>query len=264
MPELTLTDLPGVTTSANNIYDGNALWGYMNGGADLYLEYGFEGLRVQEIEIESTVLKLEIYRMESPLAAFGMMSIKRFRCNESSLFVAEDCLTAYQYQAAKGSFYLNVINFTGSEEDIEKTKTTAKKLLQLIAGSDLIIPAFTDINEMFVDHGALKFVRGTLGLQNGISKWIGLFEGFSEFEIYYLPLIAEPGRIYFADVFFPDPETRSAFIRKNFSDVDVFPAFQPIENKTFGIIRLSETSIRLVELGGERENFAEMLAEFGF
>ncbi len=48
IPEITAEELPGFMLNRNECFDGGSLWGYMNGGADIYLEYGFEKLRVEE------------------------------------------------------------------------------------------------------------------------------------------------------------------------------------------------------------------------
>lgn len=264
IPELTQNQIPGLTVSSSNVYDGNALWGYMNGGADLYLEYGFEGLRVQEIEIDGNALKLEIYRMESPLAAFGMMSIKRFRCNETSLFVPDDCLTGYQYQAAKGTFYLNVINFTGNEQGITKTKEVAQSLIQLIEAGDFRVPAFGDVDKTLINPAEIKYSRGKLGLQNSISKWISMFDKVTEYEIFYLPMDIEGQRLFIADVIFDLEEEQAHFIRQHFDLVGDFPTFQVIGNKTFGIKPLSDQSLRLIEFTGDKADFEVTLRKFGF
>lgn len=264
IPELTPKDFTGIVISGNNFYDGNALWGYMNGGADLYLEYGFEGLRVQEIEIDGIALKLEIFRMESPLSAFGMMSIKRFRCVESSLLAEDDCFTNYQYQAVKGDFYVNVINFTGNEQAKAITKEVARKLLQLIDKVEITIPAFAEVDNKYINPGELKYVKGTLGLQNGISKWIRLFDGISGFQLFYLPVTSDEGRIFFADIFFPTPETQTSFIQAKFDSAKVFPYFVTIENKSYGINPLSPNSVRLTEIQNDKAHFADLLKVFGF
>ncbi len=264
IPELTRNEFPGLTISSNNVYDGNALWGYMNGGADLYLEYGFEGLRVQEIKIDGNALKLEIYRMESPLAAFGMMSIKRFRCNETSLFIPDDCLTGFQYQAAKGLFYLNVINFTGNEQGITLTKEVAQSVVQLIETGDFRVPAFGDVDKTLINPAEIKYVRGKLGLQNSISKWISLFDEFSDFEIFYLPVETEGQRLFLADLIFNSKEEQANFIRQHFGSVEDFPAFGLIGNKTFGIKPLSDQSLRLIEFTGDKADVEGALEKFGF
>jgi hypothetical protein len=264
IPEIGQNAFPGLTVSSNNVYDGNALWGYMNGGADLYLEYGFEGLRVQEIEIDGNALKLEIYRMESPLDAFGMMSIKRFRCNETSLFVPDDCLTGYQYQAAKGTFYLNVINFTGNEEGITKTKEVAQSLVQLIEAGDFQVPSFADLDKTLINPAEIKYARGKLGLQNSISKWISLFDEVTEYEIFYLPVEIEGQRLFIADVIFDSKEEHAHFIRQHFDLVEDFPTFQVIGNKTFGIKPLTDKSLRLIEFTGDKAELEDTLQKFGF
>ncbi|MEE4213509.1 MAG: DUF6599 family protein, partial [Bacteroidales bacterium] len=51
-------------------YTKESLFGYMNGGAELYLEYGFDRLVVSEIDIDGTEYKLEVYKMDDPEAAY--------------------------------------------------------------------------------------------------------------------------------------------------------------------------------------------------
>ena len=50
IPRVTLSDIPGGVILRSEQFDGNSLWGYIDGGADIYLEYGFEKVRVEEIE----------------------------------------------------------------------------------------------------------------------------------------------------------------------------------------------------------------------
>jgi hypothetical protein len=264
IPQLSEGHLPGLTTQSNRVFDGNALWGYMNGGADLYLEYGFEGLRVQEIEVEGTALKMEICHMKSPEDAFGMLSIKRFKCNKSAMLVQQDCLTGYQYQAAVGNYYISVINYTGSQQDIAQTVKAAGSLVKIIDGSDFQIPAFKDVDPKQIQADKIKLVRGQLGLQNGISKWTKLFDGFRDFEIYYLPVSTSAGNIFFAEILFDSPEDQSGFITGNFGIQEDLPMYKNTNGKTFGLFQISSTSIRLVEISGDVNDYRPVLSGFGF
>ena len=46
-PILSVGDVEGMKIERTEYYDGNALWGLINGGADIYLEYGFDELAFQ-------------------------------------------------------------------------------------------------------------------------------------------------------------------------------------------------------------------------
>lgn len=264
IPELRSEDFAQLTITSNTVYDGNALWGYMNGGADLYLEYGFTGLRVQEVELGEEKLKLEIFRMSSPKAAFGIMSIKRFKCTEENLLIAGDCLMPYQYQAAKSNYYISIINYSGKDVAVELTRILARMVLGKIEGMAFSVPAFDNVDQQFVNRLNVKLSTGPLGLQNAVSKWSRLFEGFSGYDLYYLPVTIENGKIFFADIFFGDKQQADEFVTRTFSEPANYPRFKQTGNKTLGIRQVSETSYRLVEFAGEIRSFDPLAREFGF
>ncbi|MFA6570329.1 MAG: hypothetical protein WCT77_03755, partial [Bacteroidota bacterium] len=58
---LDVNDSKTFDITRNDDYDGKSLWGYIDGGADLYLEYGFENLVVQEVKNKGEVYKIEIW-----------------------------------------------------------------------------------------------------------------------------------------------------------------------------------------------------------
>ena len=59
-------------------YDARALFAYMNGGAELYLAYGFQRLRVRKFERSNQPpITLELYDMASSEDAWGVFSFER-------------------------------------------------------------------------------------------------------------------------------------------------------------------------------------------
>ena len=48
-PLLLDSDINGGKILRTSYYDGTSLWGLIDGGADIYLEYGFDKLLLQEI-----------------------------------------------------------------------------------------------------------------------------------------------------------------------------------------------------------------------
>jgi hypothetical protein len=63
--------MEGRKTYATN----RALYDYMNGGAEIYIDYGFQDVAVGEwMSPEGDPLKVEIYRLGSPKSAYGMFT----------------------------------------------------------------------------------------------------------------------------------------------------------------------------------------------
>lgn len=70
-----LAGMNGVESAQSRTFTETSLYGYINGGAELYLEYGFDTLLVTELVIEGSDIKAEVYRMKDPEAAFGIFSV---------------------------------------------------------------------------------------------------------------------------------------------------------------------------------------------
>lgn len=60
------------TRTEEKTYSGQTLYDYINGGADLYLEYGFVRVDVGYYNKGEQEILIEIYTMSSPLAATGV------------------------------------------------------------------------------------------------------------------------------------------------------------------------------------------------
>lgn len=58
-------------------YRGENLYEYINGGAEIFYEYGFIQLAAQTYRLDDRSITVEIYEMEHPKAAFGIYSVQR-------------------------------------------------------------------------------------------------------------------------------------------------------------------------------------------
>src|SRR5512143_1516884 len=74
-----------IATEESENYAGGSLYTYMDGGADLYLEYGFSGLSVRRYARGKDRYLVELYEMKAPEAAFGVYSYNRRLGSESEL-----------------------------------------------------------------------------------------------------------------------------------------------------------------------------------
>src|SRR5210317_1088008 len=138
--QITAEEIPGYGIDRNESFNGGSLWGYMNGGADIYLEYGFENLRVEEFSFEGETIKLELFKMQDAVAAFGIYSIKTFKCGQSEVITTIDCLNGFQFQLVYGKYYIQLINESGSGRAEEGMITIAKTLLNKIDPAELVLP----------------------------------------------------------------------------------------------------------------------------
>lgn len=111
---LTSDNFPDAIVGKPDTYETETLLEYNEGG-DLFIEFGFRSLIVQEIAWENAKIKVEVYQMEKPEAAFGVYSLLVTKCLHRDTLTPFDCTTAYQYQTAYGNLYLSITSETGSE-----------------------------------------------------------------------------------------------------------------------------------------------------
>ncbi|KAF5054894.1 hypothetical protein DSECCO2_383370 [anaerobic digester metagenome] len=214
-PALDPASIPGFVSVNVRQFGNEELWGYINGGADLYLEYGFEEIHVFDVKASNLDYKADLYCMKNAAAAFGIYSIARFRCHTSGTLTHHDCLTPYQYIAAKGKYYLSVSNPTGDAEGEQGMMAIAANLLARLPGEEAEVPGIFKAEFQDSDLRDLKLVTGRLGIQNGFVRWDALFGDLSSFEAWILAVKADGKPYYVAEIRFNDGADREKFMQQN-------------------------------------------------
>jgi hypothetical protein len=131
-------DISGMAVTRTGHFDGNALFGYMNGGAELYREYGFVDLTVQEVRFEKSEFLVELFRMRDMLGAFGAFSISRTRCSDGDVPTPYWCETSGQVVGALGRYFFRVQKLTGGGESQSFSIAVGRKLLHMLPDSNLV------------------------------------------------------------------------------------------------------------------------------
>jgi hypothetical protein len=98
------------------VYKKDGLFGYIDGGAEIFFQYGFEELSVIRYggdrgsgRTDEKSVAIEIYRMASPADAFGIFSIRRDGSEATSPRVeADHWLSKTQASLAKGDFFISI------------------------------------------------------------------------------------------------------------------------------------------------------------
>lgn len=93
----------------------NDLYGHINGGAELYLEYGFDSLLVQDYVSNEAELSLEVYCMDSPEAALGIYLMKCGQETPSAEINTRNSTNKFQILAVKNNLYIQLNNFKSNE-----------------------------------------------------------------------------------------------------------------------------------------------------
>lgn len=211
MPGILPKDIPSGEILRDDYFDGKSLWGYIDGGADVYLEYGFSRLHLQEVNYKKEHIKLEIYRMKNPEAAFGIFSISRFKCQQTDPVSRFNCISNYQVQAARGSYYISAINDNGTPEEKSLCTELVKIIINKIAQDSIEIPPLF-LKEAFKPYiGELKSFNGKLGLQNGFPAWSSQFDRYQKFSMYILPIETDSEYAYLTKIKFSSSEDMKDF-----------------------------------------------------
>ncbi|MDT8401172.1 MAG: DUF6599 family protein [Bacteroidales bacterium] len=196
---------------SERIYTKESLFGYMNGGAELYLEYGFDRLVVSEIDIGDTEYKVEVYKMNDPEAAYGIYSVSVFRCDTSGHLDDYACQAAYQLQVCKGLYYISIINNSGKARAADLSIDLANRLLTLIPGNSFVISEFMPENVSEEEILRTVLVKGELGLFNGAFDWSDILQDVDN----YTGLLIEASDKSMLILRFNDDMARLKFFEKH-------------------------------------------------
>jgi hypothetical protein len=175
------------------VFTGEGLFDYIDGGADIYFEYGFrQVVSAEYLNTKKASIKLEIYEMTDDGAAYGMYSINTGSQGKTVRIGNEGTLDEY-YLVFWKSRYLTFISSddtTGETlegiltlaECVDKKITTTGKKPALAA----LLPGKKPKTE--------KYVRGLLGLSSvydfDTKNIFGVREGiigeYKEFRVFLL------------------------------------------------------------------------------
>jgi hypothetical protein len=191
MLQLHSGDIQGLVVMRSGQYEGSGLFGYMDGGAELYKEYGFEHLMVQEVKIDEQVFRVEIFRMHDSLRAFGIFSISRAQCPGDDSTARYWCRVSGQVQCATGPFFLRIQSLTTGFESRGREVQLARQLLSQRQDPRVSIPWFSDGKETLGWERKAMVLFGPLGVQNGIPAWGELLDGDGYSSITILPWLLD-------------------------------------------------------------------------
>lgn len=171
------------TTGAPRKFVSETLYGYVDGGAEIILQYGFKDLTVFDLvprqpgSAAKKLITVEFYRMESPKAAFGIFSTRR----EGNERTSPGTKTVHwfgkgQAALAKGVFYVNALVTGCTEDEIEGFVLALDREMPpdetLQPRSPQYMPRFSLV------PGSERYIRGPLAAANESPLLGGSLWGF--------------------------------------------------------------------------------------
>jgi hypothetical protein len=210
-PRLEEKAVAGLHVVSEKYYDGTSLWGYIDGGADVYLEYGFSKLLARTAEVNGMRFQVDLYKMIDPASAFGIYSISTFTCARADSSSAFTCSSRFQFQAARGTYYLSIINDKGTDSAGLIGITIARHLLSGISDAECGLPQLFRLPAFTGCTTSIKFIKGRLGIENGYPGWEALFEGCGGFSFYVMSARRDSADAALAVVAFGSPGGRDKF-----------------------------------------------------
>jgi hypothetical protein len=163
------------------IYNVDNLYYYIDGGADIYIEYGFlEAATCKYFNSSGSDIRIEIYRMTSDTAAFGIFTINSSDNGEQVEFGNLAYLYNYNLDFWKGPWF---VRCTSVKKDVGSMDT-----LILIAG--LVNAKIADtgkesrLTNVFRIDGMqftdIRYITGIIGLNNVYNFGNGVIAGFTD------------------------------------------------------------------------------------
>ncbi|MEK6546583.1 MAG: DUF6599 family protein [Nitrospinota bacterium] len=138
-------------------YTGDELFNYMNGGAELYHDYGFKAVCVQDYQKNDNLYTTEVYEMENSQKAFGIYSINRE--GEHPPLGQEGTYQEGSLNIWKDHFYIHI--FTPQKGNKEEMILLGEKITSKIKGEGEMPNLFKLLPKGKIKDTAVSFWRAT-------------------------------------------------------------------------------------------------------
>ncbi|MBS3819101.1 hypothetical protein KGY73_06310 [bacterium] len=148
-------------------YKGEDLYLYINGGAEIYHEYGFKQVVVQEYSNEKgNAISVEVFEMEDSPSAFGIYTFKT-TAQGKKLDLGNRCLLEdYYLNFWKGRFIGTLTGFDEEKATVEGLEILAREIADKLQNSGEVPEMVRWLPEKNMNPLSVDYFEGSLGLTN--------------------------------------------------------------------------------------------------
>lgn len=155
------------------IFTSSDLYGYIDGGAELFLEFGFEQLTLQRYKNSNDdEITFEIYRLTDQVAAAGIYFMKCGKPTPDISFSERHTVNKYHLMLQKNNYFIIIANQDGNEKYLPSIIMAAKDIASKISstegmntqdGTIKILDCLPVQNRL---ENTIRFIRGPYALQS--------------------------------------------------------------------------------------------------
>ncbi len=160
-------EVPGWVMSGDpGLYEGDMLFQLINGGADLYLEYGF-GIVISANYSDNVpnTIQAEIYEMQDSPSAYGIFSVSRMTSqwsdHSNALWAEENDYISFW----KGHYFVTVSYSSGKNFDRGVLTEFCEKISSKIQEQN-VFPVLVDNFRDLSTNGKPVYLKGNIALSN--------------------------------------------------------------------------------------------------
>lgn len=146
------------------VFTSADLYGYINGGAEAFLEIGFEQLTVQRYKDGANEVTIDLYRMSDPTAAHGIYIARCGKETPDPAVKARHTASRHQILLQKHRYYVQVNNSAGGAANAPNLVKAAQAVAARLP-ADAPVAALALLPKSGLVAGSARLFRGPVGLQ---------------------------------------------------------------------------------------------------
>ena len=140
-------------------FNPETLFEYINGGADLYLTYDFQELKVEEYSNEKKAsVIIEVYRHKTPIHAFGIYSQERLPDADFLEIGSQGYIETNVLNFLAGPTYVKISSFKTGADDREILMTFAKRISEALGPGGALPSILSSFPEEGKKKNSEKFI----------------------------------------------------------------------------------------------------------
>lgn len=137
------------------LFVGDSLYEYINGGAEMYYQYGFVEVATTHYRREASEFVADIYRFADPDNAYGMFSTLRPDHPETVPFGVAGFTAGPTVIFVKGEFIVNLVGYDESPATVSAVHAAADALVKILPGTADLPAMFS----LFPEEGRIAFTQ---------------------------------------------------------------------------------------------------------
>jgi hypothetical protein len=146
------------------VFRSEDLYGHINGGAEAFLELGFDQLTVQKYQDGANELTVELYRMTDPTAARGIYLARCGKETPDPALKERHTASRQQILLQRNRYYLVLYNTAGGAANAPMLVKAAQAIVPKLP-ADAPVPALALLPPAGLVPGSARIIRGPVGLQ---------------------------------------------------------------------------------------------------